>query len=162
MKKPATSSNTFHPSVLWNKQEGHSNNQNTRWSIRGTQQLRIIREIPHWLFLRKVKHTSSGVGRTLEAAARPALWTWCQRPRYHTAGCSHRSSPLLLLLEPSYAKAGQEFSYESPKRSMKGWLARLPWSENTNNGIGNGNNFRSGNRSERSLALPEMNWFWDN
>lgn len=97
-------------------------------------------------------HTSLGVGQTSEAVALPALWTWCQQPRYHTAGCSHRSSPLLLPLEPSYTNSGQEFSDDSPKIRMKGWLGA-----NTDNSNENGNDLWSGNRSERSLELPQIN-----
>lgn len=70
--------------------------------------------------LHEGRHASSGAGQTLAAAARPALWTLCLQPKCHTAGCSHRSSPLLLLLEPSYISI-----------RTKGWFGMPLWSENT-------------------------------
>lgn len=45
--------------------------------------------------------TSLGAGQTWAAAALPARWQWCRRPRYHTGGYSHPSSPPQPPLEPS-------------------------------------------------------------
>lgn len=63
--------------------------------------------------------TSWGAGRTWAAAALPARWRWCPRPRYHTAGCNRHSSPLQPPQEPSFGKQNIQYIINQSRRHKK-------------------------------------------